>query len=237
MVILGSVVNGIGIIMGTVIGRGFRNIPDKMKETIMYSIGLVVILIGLQMGIKSQHILVVILSLVFGAAFGEWWKLEERLNQLGRHLERLLKTKGDTDVAGAFVNSTLIFVIGAMSILGALDSGIRGDHSVLYTKAVIDGFTAIVLASTLGIGVLFSAVPVILYEGIIAICAKFIAAIVPGSLMDFFIVEMGATGGIMIVAIGLNIMGITKIRVANLLPAIPIVAIMVAIFHYGHIQL
>ncbi|WP_050613516.1 DUF554 domain-containing protein [Bacillus testis] len=237
MVLLGSIVNGIGIAIGTLVGRIFRNIPEKMKETIMYAIGLVVVLIGIQMGIKSEQILIVILSLVIGAALGEWWALDEKLNAAGHFLERMLKSKGETQIAEAFVNATLIFVIGAMAILGALDSGIRGDHSVLYTKAIIDGFTAIVLASALGIGVLFSAVPVMLYEGLIAVCAKAIAHFVPGDLLDLFIVEMGATGGIMIVAIGLNIMGITKIRVANLLPAIVMAVMLVAVFYYGHIQL
>ena len=229
MVLLGSIVNGIGIAIGTLVGRIFRNIPEKMKETIMYAIGLVVVLIGIQMGIKSEQILIVILSLVIGAALGEWWALDEKLNAAGHFLERMLKSKGETQIAEAFVNATLI--------LGALDSGIRGDHSVLYTKAIIDGFTAIVLASALGIGVLFSAVPVMLYEGLIAVCAKAIAHFVPGDLLDLFIVEMGATGGIMIVAIGLNIMGITKIRVANLLPAIVMAVMLVAVFYYGHIQL
>lgn len=149
--------------------------------------------------------------------------------------EKLRADKGSY-IAEGFVTSTLIFVIGAMAILGALDSGIRENHDILYTKSIIDGFTSIVLASTLGIGVLFSAVPVILYQGSIALFATQITKIIPSELMDFFIVEMTATGGIMIVAIGWNIIGITKVRVANLLPAILIVAILTTIFYCGNIN-
>ncbi|WP_019243391.1 MULTISPECIES: DUF554 domain-containing protein [Bacillus] len=237
MVLLGTIVNGICIIMGTLIGRGFRNIQEKVRQTVMYAIGLAVVLIGLQMGLKSEQFLIVILSLVIGAVLGEWIDLDDKLNKLGQWLENKLQAEKESYIAEGFVTATLIFVIGAMAILGALDSGIRGDHNILYTKAIIDGFTAIVLASTLGIGVIFSAVPVVLYQGTIALFATQIDKVVPSQLMDFFITEMTATGGIMIVAIGLNIMGITKIRVANLLPAIIIVALLTTIFHYVHIQI
>ena len=125
----------------------------------------------------------------------------------------------------------VIFVIAAMAVIGALDSGIRGDHDVLLTKAIIDGFTSIILATTLGIGVMFSAVPVILYQGTIALFATQIHRFVPQELMDAFITEMTATGGIMIFAIGLNLVGITKIRVANLLPGIVVVGVIVSFLH------
>lgn len=237
MALLGTLVNGILIIIGTLIGRCFQNIPDKVKETVMYAIGLAVLMIGLQMGLKSQQFLIVILSLVLGAVIGEFIDLDEKLNKVGKWLEVKLKAKEGNYVAQGFVTATLIFVIGAMAVLGALDSGIRGDHNILYTKGIIDGFTSIVLASTLGIGVIFSAVPVVLYQGTIALFATQITKVVPQELLDFFIVEMTATGGIMIIAIGLNIMGVTKIRVANLLPAIFVVAVLSAIFYYCNIQL
>ncbi|WP_042352971.1 DUF554 domain-containing protein [Bacillus massiliigorillae] len=237
MALLGTLVNGLLIIIGTLIGRSFRNIPDKIRDTVMYAIGLAVIIIGLQMGLKSEQFLVVILSLVIGAVIGEFIDLDDKLNRVGKWLEVKLNAKEGNYVAQGFVTSTLIFVIGAMAVLGALDSGIRGDHNILYTKGIIDGFTSIVLASTLGIGVLFSAVPVVLYQGTIALFATQITKVVPQELLDFFITEMTATGGIMIVAIGLNIMGVTKVRVANLLPALAIVAVLSAIFYYGNIQL
>ncbi|MGE8204784.1 DUF554 domain-containing protein [Heyndrickxia sp. NPDC080065] len=232
MVLLGTIVNGVCIIIGSLLGKLLNRIPEKMKGTVMYSIGLAVIVLGLQMGLKSENFLIVILSLVFGAVIGELIALEDKLNLLGNWLEKRFGSNGQGNISEGFVTATLIFVIGAMAVIGALDSGIRGDHNVLFTKAIIDGFTAIILTTTLGIGVVFSAVPVIIYQGIIAIFATQIDRIVPTELMDSFIVEMTSTGGIMIVAIGLNIAGITRIRVANLLPGILVVAIIVTIIYF-----
>jgi uncharacterized membrane protein YqgA involved in biofilm formation len=231
VVLLGTIVNALCIIIGSLLGKLLHRIPEKMKGTVMHAIGLAVIVLGLQMGIKSEHFLIVILSLVFGAIIGEALALEDKLNQLGYWLEKMIGAKGQGNISEGFVNSTLIFVVGAMAIIGALDSGIRGDHNVLFTKAIIDGFTALILTTTLGIGVIFSAMPVLIYQGIIAIFATQIDRIVPDDLMNSFIVEMTSTGGIMIVAIGLNITGLIKIRVANLLPGILVVAIIVTLIY------
>lgn len=232
MVLLGTIVNGICIVAGTLLGRLFRSIPDKMRETVMYGIGLAVMVLGLQMGFKSENFLIVILSLVGGAVLGEWWDLDGKLAAVGQWLENRMGSTGQGSVSQGFVTATLIFVIGAMAIIGALDSGIRLDHNVLYTKAIIDGFTALILATTLGIGVIFSAIPVVLYEGIIALFATQINLLVPQALMDAFIAEMTAAGGIMICAIGMNLIGLTKIRVANLLPGILVVAVIVTILYF-----
>lgn len=235
MVLLGTIVNGVCIIVGSLLGKLLHRIPEKLKGTVLHAIGLAVMVLGLQMGFKSGNFLIVILSLVFGAVIGELLALEDKLNQLGKWLERKIDSSNQGSIAEGFVNATLIFVIGAMAIIGALDSGIRGDHDVLYTKAIIDGFTALILTTTLGIGVIFSVIPVVIYEGIIALFATQIDHFVPKEIMDSFIKEMTATGGIMIFAIGLNITGITKIRVANLLPGILVVAIIVTIIHFYHL--
>jgi uncharacterized membrane protein YqgA involved in biofilm formation len=232
MVLLGALVNGACILIGSILGMFLQHIPEKIKETVMSGIGLAVMVLGLQMGFKSDNFLVVILSIVGGAVLGEWMNLEAKLNSLGNWLERRMKAKEGSSISQGFVTATLIFGIGAMAIIGALDSGIRNDHDVLITKAIIDGFTALVLASTLGIGVLFSAFPIILYEGLLAIFSRQINTMIPTALMDSFILEMTATGGVMILAIGLNIIGVTKIRVANLLPGIMITAILVTFMYY-----
>lgn len=232
MVLLGTIVNGICIVIGSLLGKLLHKIPERVKGTVMYAIGLAVIVLGLQMGLKSEHFLIVILSLVFGAVIGEMTMIEEKLNKLGNWLEKRVGSNEQGNISEGFVTATLIFVIGAMAIIGALDSGIRGDHNVLYTKAIIDGFTALILTTTLGIGVIFSAIPVFLYQGLIAIFATQIDRVIPDALMNSFIVEMTSTGGIMIVAIGLNIAGITKIRVANLLPGILVVAIIVTVIYF-----
>jgi uncharacterized membrane protein YqgA involved in biofilm formation len=222
------------------IGKLLNRIPESMRTTVMYAIGLSVIVIGLQRGLKSENFLIVIISLVMGAVFGELMQLEEKLNQLGLWLERKMGSVGSTgkgSIAEGFVTATLIFVIGAMAIIGALDSGIRGDHDVLYTKGLIDGFTSIILTTTLGVGVIFSAIPVMLYQGIIALFATQINTFIPQVLMDQFIVEMTATGGVMIFAIGLNLTGLVKIKVANLLPAIVVTGMIVTILYLYNLYL
>ncbi|WP_102348073.1 DUF554 domain-containing protein [Bacillus sp. Marseille-P3661] len=228
MVLLGTIVNGIAIILGTFLGKILNRIPDKIKGLVLQSIGLSVVILGIQMGLKSEQFLIVILGLVFGSIWGEIIDLDSKLNTLGRWIERKLGAKEEGGIAKGFVTATLIFVIGAMAIIGSLDSGLRGDHRVLYTKSLLDGFTSLVLATTLGIGVLFSAVPVMLYQGSIALLATKIEKWVPPQIMDSFIVEMTAAGGIMILAIGLNMLEITKIRVANMLPGIIVVALIVS---------
>ncbi|MEG9298432.1 DUF554 domain-containing protein [Mangrovibacillus sp. Mu-81] len=237
MVLLGTIVNGICIIIGTLLGVFLHRIPENMKGTVMKAIGLAVVVLGLQMGLKSDNFLIVIISLALGAAWGEWMNLEDKLNAVGIWLEKKLGSKKETSISQGFVTATLIFVIGAMAVIGALDSGIRGDHDVLYTKSIIDGFTSLILTTTLGIGVMFSAVPVVLYQGLIALFATQIHQWVPQELMDAYIVEMTATGGIMIFAIGLNLIGITKIRVANLLPGIIVVAMVVGVIHAYHLYM
>lgn len=233
MVLLGTIINSLLIAVGAVIGRFLQGIPDKMKETVMQVIGLAVTVLGIQMGIKSDNFIIVIVSLVVGTIIGEWIDLDLQLNRFGKWIERKIGNKGEKgDIAQGFITGTLIFVIGSMAIIGALDSGLRNDHSVLITKGIIDGFTAIFLASTLGIGVLLSAISVFVYQGAIALFAGQISAIVPDALLDTFILQMTATGGAMIIAIGLNMMGLTKIRVANILPAILVVAIVVSIMHF-----
>ncbi|OLN22322.1 hypothetical protein BTO30_10295 [Domibacillus antri] len=228
MFLIGSLVNGLAIAAGALLGKMLTRIPEGIKGTVMHAIGLAVSVLGLQMALKSENFLLVIISLVTGALAGELLRLDERLNSLGEWLERKVGSSGTGSISQGFVTATLIFVIGAMGVIGALDSGIRGNHEVLFTKSLIDGITALILTTTLGIGVLFSAVPVFLYQGTIALLATQIDRFVPQAWMDAFILEMTAAGGIMILAIGLNLLGMTNIRVANLLPAIVSVGILVS---------
>ncbi len=233
MVLLGTIVNFTLIIMGAIIGRFLHNIPERMKETVMYGIGLAVAVIGIQMTFESTQILIVIISIVFGAVIGEWMDLDKKVNDLGRWMEsRIPMGDKGPGIGQGFVTATLIFVVGSMAIIGAIDSGLRNDHDVLVMKGIIDGFTAIILSSTLGIGVAFAAVPVFLYQGIITLFSTQISRFVPDELLNFFISEMTATGGLMILAIGLNLIGLTKVRVANLIPGILVVGVIVSIIHF-----
>ena len=232
MVLFGTIVNAILIIIGAFIGRFLHNIPERMKETVMYGIGLAVAVIGIQMTFESTQVLIVIISIVFGAIIGEWMDLDQKVNALGHWIEKKMPVnRKGPGIAPGFVTATLIFVVGSMAIIGAIDSGLRNDHDVLVMKGIIDGFTAIILSSTLGIGVAFAALPVFLYQGIITLLSTQISRFVPDELLNFFITEMTATGGLMILAIGLNLIGLTKIRVANLIPGILVVGLVVTIVH------
>ncbi|WP_082231998.1 DUF554 domain-containing protein [Halobacillus massiliensis] len=226
MVLLGTIVNGVCIIIGSLLGLFFTKIPERFKETVMCGVGLAVILIGLQMGFETNNIVIVLLSLLSGAIIGEALHLEERLEYIGRWIEQKFSSpEKKSTIAQGFITASLIFVIGALAVIGALDGGLRNDHEVLITKAIIDGFVALVLTSTLGIGVIFSVIPVILYEGSIALLATQINRWIPQDMLDLFIMEMTATGGLLIVAIGLNLLKLTKIRVANLLPSLIMVGV------------
>lgn len=221
MVLYGTLMNGLGILIGTIFGLFFTKIPERYKDTIMSGIGLIVVIIGVSMGLASDRIVVILLSLLTGAVIGEFFKLEDKLNALGQWIEvKFQKTGSQSMIAQGFVTASLIFVIGAMAVIGALDSGLRGDHEILITKAVIDGFVAMVLTTTLGFGVVFSIIPVLLYQGTIAIFATQIEQLLPDHFLQLFIEDMTSTGGLLILAIGLNLLNITNIRVANLLPSL-----------------
>ncbi|PSL45930.1 hypothetical protein B0H94_106188 [Salsuginibacillus halophilus] len=228
MVLTGTLVNGAAIIAGALLGLCFRKIPERYKTTVMQALALCVIVLGADMALESQHFILVISSLVLGGWIGERLQLEERLNQAGAWLEKKTGAReGEPSVANAFVTATLVYVVGAMAVVGAMDSGLRLDHDILFTKSMLDGFTAIFFTSTLGIGVVFSAVPVVIYQGSIALLAGQIERVVPEVMLEQMITEVTAAGGIMILAIGLRIAGILHVRVANLLPALLLAALFV----------
>lgn len=232
MILFGTLFNVLAIIAGAFIGRFLHNIPEKMKETIMYGIGLAVTAIGLQMTFQTTQIIIVIISIVIGAVIGEWLDMDSGINRLGQWIEsKMPAKKEEPGIAQGFVTATLIFCVGSMAVIGAIDSGLRNDHNVLMIKGIIDGFTSIILSSTLGIGVVFSAVPLLLYQGSITIFASLISRFVPEGLLELFIAEMTATGGLMIAAIGLNLIGLTKIRVANFIPGIAVVGVVAAVVY------
>lgn len=230
MILLGVIVNTLAIIVGALLGQFFSKINQDMKDTVMKGIGLAVLVLGMGMAFKSDQFLIVLFSLAIGAAIGEWGRIEEKLERLGQWLEQKIgKNKGN--VAKAFVTTTLIYCIGAMGVVGALDSGLRMDHNVLYTKAFLDGFTAIIFSSTLGIGVIFSAVPVFIYQGAIVLGSTLINHFLAPELIERIIADITATGGILILGIGLNLLGITKIKVGNFLPSL-VIAILLTIGVY-----
>lgn len=189
--------------------------PERMRNTIMQGLGLAILLIGLQMSLQSQEILVVVISMVLGGLTGELLNIEGWLDRLGRWVD--IKVGGATGEAGkAFVTTSLIYCVGAMAIMGSLEAGLNNNHQILFTKAALDGVSAALFASTMGLGVAFSALPVFVYQGSITL----LAASLKGLLSPAAVLEMSATGGLLIVGIGINILGIKEIKVGNLLPAV-----------------
>lgn len=233
MIFFGTLVNGALIIIGSAIGLFFNKVPERYKETVMQGIGLVVFLIGLQMALVTEQIILVLISLLAGALIGEFLRIEEMLNRLGAWIgSKFTNSNDDFSISQGFITATLVFCIGAMAIIGSLDSGIRGDHEVLITKGVIDGFAALVLTTTLGIGVLFSVIPVVLYQGTLTLLATQIEKWIPEVILNGIISEITAVGGLLIMAIGLNLLKITTIRIANLLPALAAVGLLYLLFPF-----
>lgn len=231
MILMGTIVNTAAIIIGSLAGWLFRGVREDIGKTVMQGIGLAVILLGLSMGLETKQFLLLIVSLVLGGMIGEWLKIEEGLIRLGNWVERRFTSGGNGKVATAFVTATLVYTIGSMAILGSLESGLKNDHQILYTKAMLDGFSSIIFTSTLGIGVIFSAIPVFLYQGIITVAASWISQYIAPTLLQQMIQEITAVGGLLIVGIGINLLEIAKIRVANLLPAIFVAAFLVYFIH------
>ncbi|RNB61988.1 DUF554 domain-containing protein [Brevibacillus gelatini] len=224
MILLGTIVNAGAIIAGALLGRLLTRIPDSIRHTVMQGIGLAVMILGIKMSLGSENFLLVIVSIVLGAIIGELMAIEKGLNHLGHWLERKVGG-GKGSIATGFVTATLVYCIGAMAVLGAMDSGLRNNHDILFTKALLDGFSAIIFTSTLGIGVMFSAVPVFLYQGLLTLLATQIYNVVSQTMLDAMLTEVTAVGGLMIIAIGINILEIKNISVANMLPALLIAAL------------
>ncbi|MDP3058595.1 MAG: DUF554 domain-containing protein [bacterium] len=213
---LGTVVNAVAIIVGGLVGSFLQGgLREKSKETAMQVLGLAVVVIGMKMAIRMENALIVIGSLVLGGMLGEWIDIEARLLRWAKNLEAKFIV-GDGKLSQAFVTTSLIYCIGAMAVTGSLESGLTGDHSTLFAKAMLDGILAIIFASTMGIGVALSSVSVFIYQGTITVLASWVAI----WLTRAVITAMTATGGVLIIAIGINVLGLRQIRVGNLLPAL-----------------
>ncbi len=216
---LGTIVNSLAIIAGSLLGLLFsKGIPDRYKEIILSAIGLSVILIGVKSALVSDSLMVIIFSLVLGALIGEGLKIEKRLADLGDFLERRVtaKSSDSSSFSRGFVTASLVFCVGSMAIVGSLESGLTGNHQTLFAKSVLDGVTSVIFASTMGLGVMFSSVAVFIYQGMITLTAVFMK----NFLVTETIEQMTSVGGLLIVAIGFNMLKITTIRVGNLIPAI-----------------
>lgn len=214
---LGNIVNAAAIIAGGLIGLMCRGgIPEKYNKTVVHAISLAVLVIGIRGAQKSDDLLVIILSLALGSLLGEFLQIEERLVQLGKVLERRFAAADDDGFYKGFVTATLLFGVGSMGIVGALESGLTGNHQTLFAKSTLDGIFSIILGSSMGLGVIFSSVPILIYQGGITLAAAFIKPY----LQPEVVAQMSAVGGVLIMAIGFNFIADSKIRIGSMIPAV-----------------
>ena len=213
---LGTIVNSLTIIAGSLAGLFFKKgIPEKYNQTIMQAMGLCVMLIGVKGDLGSDDLLVIIISCALGALIGERIGIEALLERTGNILQKKISSTG-TGFSAGFVTASLMYCVGSMAIVGSLESGLTGNHATLFAKATIDGIVSVILGSSLGIGVLFSSISVFLYQGGITLLAGLLKPL----LIPAVVSQMSATGGVLIVGLGLNMIRDKKIKVGNMLPAV-----------------
>ena len=219
MSMTGVIANTLTVIVGSLVGLTFRKgIPERVTSAVMIGLGLCTVYIGIDGALDGQNVLIVIAAMVVGAIIGTLIDIDRAINDLGLWVEKKFQKKGgeQVSIAEGFVTASLLFCVGAMTINGSLNAGISGDNSLLFTKATLDLFSSSMMAASLGIGVLFAAAFVLGFQGALVLMAGFLAPF----LNDAAIAEMTCAGSLIIIAIGTNLIGITKIKVANYLPAI-----------------
>lgn len=199
--------------------------PERITQTALQVMGLFTILVGIQMGLQGKEPILILVSLASGAILGEIIRIEDRLDNFGKWIEKQLKVTEGSPAQG-FIYASLVFAVGSMAIVGSIADGVRGDHSILVTKSMMDGIISIPFAAGMGPGVLGSAVTILVYQGSLTLLAR--------GLQSFFspevITELTAVGGILVIGIGINILGLQKIKVANFLPALAVIIVLTLIW-------
>ncbi|HZK86434.1 MAG TPA: DUF554 domain-containing protein [Syntrophomonas sp.] len=224
----GTIINAAAIVFAGLLGLLLRKgIPENMTRTMQDGLGILILVIGLQYGFKADSLAIVGLSLALGAVLGEWWQWEAKLERLGEKLQSVTGGSNEQFVKG-FVTATMVFCVGAMAILGSLEDGLTHNPQILIVKSMLDGIFSIIFAANMGVGVLFSAIPVFLYQGAITLGATFIKPFMTAPMLN----NITALGGILIAGIGLNALGITRIRVANLLPGLFFIPLLMFLASY-----
>lgn len=224
----GTFLNIATVLVGGVIGLIFgARIPDKLKSTVISGMGLFTAAMGIQMFLNTENPLIVLGSLLIGTLLGEWWRIEDGLQNLGKYLEqRFSKTDddGSNKFVRGFLTASLLFCVGPMTILGSIQDGLTGDYNLLAVKSVLDGFASLAFASTLGVGVMFSTIVILVYQGGISLLAAQLNALVTTSMMN----ELTATGGVILVGLAISsLLEIKKIRVGNMLPGLLVAPLIV----------
>jgi uncharacterized membrane protein YqgA involved in biofilm formation len=232
----GTILNVITVVVGGTLGAmlGAR-LPEKIRDTVMHGLGLMTMVIGVQMAIGTRNIQIVLASILFGGILGEMLGIQARLDAIGKTLEeRFARGEKTGTFTRGFVTASLVFCVGPMTILGSIQDGLIGDFKLLAIKSTLDGFAGLAFASTLGIGVAFSALTVFVVQGAISIAAMMFGGALGSVARDTpWVIEMTATGGVLIMGISLILLELKQVRVGNLLPAIfiaPIIVVVLALF-------
>ena len=215
----GTIVNVLTIIVGSTIGMLLKSkLPERLIKTVFQSLGLFTLALGFIMSFKAGDYLIIVFSLVIGAIIGELLDLEKMINSLAGKMKKKVKIK-DEKFSEGLLTAFLLFCMGSMTILGAFDEGMKGDPTLLITKSVMDGFAAMALASAFGIGVGFSVIPLLIYQGGLTLFASYLGKF----FSEIMINELTAVGGILLIGLGINILEIKKIKIFNILPALVLV--------------
>ncbi len=214
---VGTIINVLAVSAGSVVGVSLGNrFPQRVQEIVFDSLGLLTLFIGFQMAFKTENVLIMLGALLVGGIIGELLRIEDKLNRIGEFLQRTFSMEKHKKFVEGFVTASLLFCVGPMAILGSIKDGLTGDYTILAIKSILDGFASLGFASALGWGVLFSIISVFVFQGSITISAAWIQKFLTTSMIN----EMTATGGLIIVAIGIRLLKIRDIRVGNFLPAL-----------------
>ena len=219
---IGVFVNVATVLLGSLVGLLFRKgIPERISRAMMLAIGLCTLYIGIDGALEGSNAIVLILSMAFGTLIGTLLDIDGKINSVGLFIERKMKKEGEkTSIAEGFMTASLLFCVGAMTIVGSLNAGLRGDNTLIFTKSILDLISSCLLASTLGIGVMFAALFVLVVQGALVLLAGLLQNVLTDSTL---IAEITCAGSVMIIGISLNMLGITKLKVANYLPALLLV--------------
>lgn len=224
---IATVVNAVAIVVGSLVGLLLHGkVPETFRRVVHVGAGVTTIVIAVQMAMSSSRIVLLALSLLVGGILGEWWGIEEAILRLGETLKRTFARKASGgDFAYGFLNASVLFCVGAMALIGSFKAGAEGDYSLILTKSVMDGFMAIVFTAAFGIGVAFSAIPILVYQGGLTLAAVWLKPLVSEAMLK----ELTGVGGALLLMIGINLLGIAKLKTANFLPALLLVVGLVAL--------
>jgi uncharacterized membrane protein YqgA involved in biofilm formation len=222
----GTLINAGAVIIGSIFGLILHSrLPEKLTKTAFYGVGLFTIILGIMMALKTTNLIFIIISIVIGSIIGEIIDIDKWINNFGEILKKKFKDKNDRFSEG-FITAFLLYCMGSMTILGAIEEGLGGIPNLLITKSILDGFSSIVLAATMGIGVLFSFIPLIIFQGGLTLLASNMQNILTASIIN----ELSAVGGILLLGLGITILDIKKIKILNMLPSLIIVVVLTYFF-------